>query len=143
MSFDLQIVNGDLSIANNGDLAIVEDVQKLIQDILKMCITPAGALAFYPWFGSVMSRGLIGSVYDDRFLTSTSISQLTSSLNNLKALQLEQAKTSQPITPGEHIAAIKSIDVQRSTNDPRYFAVYVSVITKALTKANTSFTVGI
>jgi len=143
MSFDLQIINGDLAISNTGDLAIVEDTQKLIQDILKMCITQAGALPFYPWYGSAIGKTLIGNVYDDRFLTSTSTSQLTSSLNNLKSLQLEQAKTSQPITPGEHIAAIQNVVVQRSTNDPRYFAVFVSVITKALTKANTSFNVGL
>ena len=41
MSFDLKITNGDLVI-NNGLLTIVVDSEKLIQDILKICLILIG-----------------------------------------------------------------------------------------------------
>ena len=60
MSFDLQIIAGDLVI-NNGQLQTVTDSNKLVQDILKICLTAAGSNPLQPWYGSFISRTLVGN----------------------------------------------------------------------------------
>ena len=57
MSFDLKIINGDLVI-KNGQLTTVVDSEKLIQDILKICLTEAGSNPMQPWYGSSISPGV-------------------------------------------------------------------------------------
>ena len=39
MSFDIKISQGDLAIGSDGDLARVEDTDKLVQDVLKILMT--------------------------------------------------------------------------------------------------------
>jgi hypothetical protein len=141
MSFDLKINNGDVAIGNNGDFAIVEDTEKLTQDILKVAITQAGGNPWFPWYGSLVSKTLLGSAYDTEFIVSMGQSQLNSAIENIRSLQTVQAKSSQPITAGEHIAAIEFINIDRNKTDPRFFKVSISVITKALTRVNTNFIV--
>jgi hypothetical protein len=143
MSFDLKIVNGDLSLGSNKDLAKVENSEKLIQDILKICITPVGSNPYNPWYGSALSKGLIGNTLDDRFLKIMGSSQISSVLGNLKSLQQEQARTSQKITASEHIAAVEAANIERSQTDLRFFRVSISVVSKALTRVNTGFKVGL
>ncbi len=86
MSFDLKIKNGDLVI-NNGLLQTVIDSEKLIQDILKMCLTTAGTNPLHPWYGSFLSRTIIGNPNASEILVQISKSQLTTALENLKNLQ--------------------------------------------------------
>ncbi len=40
MSFDLKLDNGDLRISNTGDITTIRDNEKLLQDAMKILITP-------------------------------------------------------------------------------------------------------
>ena len=102
MSFDLKITNGDL-VLENGDFKIVQDSEKLIQDILKMALTEAGSNPLYPWYGSFISRSIIGSSLDVGITFQIAQSQLQNSIENLKNLQVAQLKSGQKVSADEQI----------------------------------------
>lgn len=139
MSFDLKIQNGDLVIAGSGDLAKVENTEKLIQDILKMVTVRLGSNPFFPWYGSPMSDTLIGSPLSFEFLETLASSQLRTSLETLQKLQKAQSASGQKVTPAEMLAAIQEVRIERNQTDPRYFRVIIKALTKALTPAVTVF----
>jgi hypothetical protein len=138
MSFDLKIMNGDLVI-NNGQLQTVIDSEKLIQDILKICLTEAGSNPLHPGYGSFVSRTLIGNAEDTSILVQIGKSQLTTCLENLKSLQKSQVESFQRVSADEQISAILNVSVMRSIPDPRLFNISISVMTKGLKPITTSF----
>lgn len=140
MSFDFRIVNGDLQVGQDGDLARIENTEKLIQDILKIAITPLGSNQFYPWYGSPVSRSLVGTAFDAEFLSSIATAQLQNSLENLQKLQQAQ-QTVQRVTPFEQLAALRSVRIERNNVDPRYFVVIINAVTRALSEVRTGFEV--
>ncbi len=140
MSFDLKIAGGDFVI-KNGDLQKVVDTEKLIQDILKICLTTAGSNPVHPWYGSHISKTLVGSVLDNPMLVQIAKSQLNSALENLKNLQNLQLKSFQRMSAEEQIASIMDISVQRNQLDPRLFDIRISVVSKSLKPVSTDFTV--
>ena len=140
MSFDLKVKNGDLQLLG-GDFQTVTDTEKLVQDILKICLTTAGADPLNPWYGSFISRTLIGSVLDTSITVQVAQSQLQSAIENLKSLQTAQIKSFQAVSPAEQISAILDISITRNATDPRIFNVGVRVLSKALTPVATTFNV--
>jgi phage baseplate assembly protein W len=140
MSFDLKIISGDLAISN-GDLKIVTDTEKLIQDILKICLTTAGTNPLQPWYGSFLSRTIIGSPQATSMLVQIGKSQLTTALDNLVALQQLQVKSFQRVSADEQISAISDISITRNQIDPRLFYVQIKVLTKGLKPITTAFRV--
>ena len=138
MSFDFRISEGDISIGANGDIAKVEDTEKLIQDILKIAITPLGGNPFYPWYGSPISKSLVGSPFPMEFISSVASSQLRNALETLMKLQKTQI-AAQIVSPFEQLAAIQETRIERNQVDPRFFTVIIKVLTRALTTAQTSF----
>lgn len=133
MSFDLKLMNGDLSVGTNGDLAIVENTDKLIQDVLKILSTQLGANPFIPWYGCPITKSLIGQSYEDTFVTNIASGQLETSINMLQKLQKEQLRNNQLVSASEQIAAIQNIFVDRNPIDPRFYSVNVNILTKAFT----------
>lgn len=140
MSFGLKINDGDLVIGDNGDFKQVEGTAKLIQDVLKILITPLGGNIFYPWYGSLLSKSLIGQAFDFELLSTVSSSQIQTTIESLQRLQQRQA-LEQRVTPFEHIAAIKRVMVERNRVDPRFFTVHVELATRALSVTQVDFTV--
>lgn len=140
MSFDLKIKNSDLVIIN-GQLQTVVDSEKLIQDILKMCLTTAGSNPIHPWYGSFISRTIVGNPNHSSVLIQIGKSQLTTALQNLKDLQDLQVKSFQRVSADEHISAITDISIQQSNIDPRLFNVTVRALTKGLKPITTAFRV--
>lgn len=140
MSYDLKINAGDL-VLQSGDLKKVIDSEKLIQDILKLCLTTAGTNPLIPWYGSFLSRSIIGTAMDEGMLIQIAKSQLTSALENLKSLQDLQIKTFQNVTADEQLASVLDISVLRNINDYRLFDVKIRAITKGLKPATTAFRV--
>jgi len=141
MSFDFKLIEGDLVIGTNGDLDTVENTDKLIQDILKMLLTPTGANIFFPWYGSLLSSAIIGSPMEDEFIETAATIQITTALQTLQTLQREQMASFQKVTPSELLAAIKEVAVERSQVDPTYYAISVRILTKDLKTAVASFNV--
>ena len=140
MSYDLKINKGDLVI-EQGDLKNVTDSEKLIQDILKICLTTAGTNPLAPWYGSFLSRSIIGNPMEDIAIVQIAKSQLNSALENLKNLQDLQLKSFQPVTADEQLGAILDVSVIRNNDEPRLFDVTIKAITKGLKPITTAFRV--
>lgn len=140
MSFDLKIINGDLVI-QNGDLRTVTDSEKLIQDILKICLTNVGSNPLNPGYGSFLSRTIIGNPMYTSTVVQIAKSQLNSCLTGLQNLQQKQIKSRQRMTADEQLAAITDISVVRSATDPRLFNVKIKAITKGFKPITTAFQV--
>lgn len=140
MSFDLKINKGDLVISQ-GDLKTVVDSEKLIQDILKMALTTAGSNPIHPWYGSFISRTLIGNPNQSSVLVQIAKSQLTTSLQNLQQLQNMQVQSYQRVSADEQIATISDISIVQSQVDPRLFDVVIKALTKGLKPITTAFRV--
>lgn len=143
MSFDLKIVDGDLSLSNKRDLAVVEREEKLIQDILKIVSTPLGSNFFHPWYGSPITSTLVGTAYTSNFISAVATTQLRNSLEALKSLQAEQVKSNQIVTPQEQIASIQNVAVDRNVVDPRFFSVVLTVLNKVFRQVETSFAISL
>lgn len=139
MSYDLKIKNGDI-LFENGDVKKVVDTDKLIQDILKICLTDVGSNPINPWYGSYLSRSVIGNPEDSGLLVQLAKSQLSSALENLKKLQSLQVNAFQKVSPSEHISSILDVSVVRNAVDPRLYDIRISVLTKSLTPVTTGFT---
>lgn len=140
MSFDLKIMNGDLVIVQ-GKIKTVTDSEKLIQDILKMALTTAGSNPIHPWYGSFISRTLVGNPNYSSVLVQIAKSQLTTAMQNLKELQDIQVKSYQRVSADEQIATISDISIVHSRFDPRLFDVVIKALTKGLKPITTAFTV--
>lgn len=140
MSFDLALVDSDISIKPDGTLRTVTDTNKLKQDVVKIILTPLNSVRFHPWYGSDINEGLIGEVPTDSILFQKISGALTQSLNRLQTLQRSQA-TGQRVTPAEMIAAIRSVSVQRAIDDPRQVNVVVILLSKDLTAIEEIFSI--
>jgi hypothetical protein len=140
MSFDLKIVNGDL-VVNQGALQTVKDSEKLIQDILKICLTDVGSNPLHPSYGSFLSRSVVGNPLQTNVIVQIATSQLNTCLTNLQYLQQLQLKSFQKVSADEQIAAVTGISVLRSAFDPRLFNVKISCLTKGFQPVTTAFTI--
>lgn len=140
MSFDLKLKSGDLVI-KNGAIVTVQDSEKLIQDLLKVSLTTAGSNPLFPWYGTYVSRTLIGSSLDTSITVQVAQSQLQTAIQNLKSLQESQVKSGQIVSADEQINSIMDILINRNSNDPRLFDVKIKVISKGFKPITTAFTV--
>lgn len=140
MSFDLKIINGDLVITN-GALRTVVDSEKLTQDILKLALTTAGSNPIHPWYGSFISRTLVGNPNYSTMLVQIGKSQLTTALTNLKQLQNIQIQSFQRVSADEQLAAISDISINRNPIDPRFYNVVIKALSKGLKPITTAFNV--
>lgn len=140
MSFDLKIIGGDLVI-QNGALRTVVDSEKLIQDILKICLTTAGSNVLQPWYGSFISRTLVGNPNYTSSLVQIAKSQLATALNNLKQLQTIQLNSFQRISADEQLASITDISVLQSQINPTLFSITIQALSKGLKPITTAFSV--
>lgn len=140
MSIDLKIINGDLVI-NQGSLQTVQDSEKLIQDILKICLTDVGSNPLHPSYGSFLSRSVVGNAAETSVIVQIATAQLNTCLTNLQQLQQLQLKSFQKVSADEQLAAITGISVIRSANDPRLFNIKIRGLTKGYQPITTAFTV--
>lgn len=140
MSFDLKVKSKDLVLVN-GDFKLVKDSEKLIQDILKIALTSAGGNPSFPWYGSYVSRTLIGSGFDTSITFQLAQSQLQNSLEALKDLQQAQVRSGQRVSADEQISSIMDISINRNKKDPRLFDVRIKVLSKGFKPITTAFTV--
>lgn len=139
MSFDLELVDGDLVLKTDGTLKTVTDTPKLRQDILKIIMTSLGENKFHLWYGSGVSNA-IGKSYPENLLALEIETSIRQSLEKLQKLQVTQASL-QSVSLAETILKVDSVDVERSSTDPRQINIIVKLITKRLTLIEEVFTV--
>ena len=140
MSFDLKILNGDLVIANS-DFATVIGNDKLVQDLLKIALTESGGNVLNPWYGTLISKSIIGSVLQSNILLSVAQTQLQNAIENLKKLQNLQVASGQSVSPDEQISFIKDISIVQSKYDPRLYITTIDVLSRAFGKVSAVFTI--
>lgn len=140
MSYDLKIINKDLVI-NNSQLQTVIDSEKLIQDILKICLTTVGGNPFHPGYGSFLSRTIVGSSLSTDIIVQVAKSQLDTCLTNIQALQQIQLQSFQRVSADEQLAAVLGISIIRNSQDPRLFNVSIHALNKGFKPITTAFTV--
>lgn len=138
MSFDLKIESNDLVIGANGDVDIVQDNEKLGQEVVKGILTPLGGNRFFRWYGSAINLRTVGQILDDSILEMEAQRSVEDLLNNIIKLQKVQSRE-QYVSPGEMIASVRDISVLRNQEDPRQYEVVVSLITRQLTEVNETF----
>ena len=128
MTFELKLSQSGLVIGPDGDFVKVENRDKLYQDVIKLILTPLKGNKFFPWYGSAV-ESVLGNIIDQNFTSTMASSQISSALETLKKIQLEQGKT-QFLSLQEQLAAVKSISVHQNTVDPRYYQINVEIINK-------------
>ena len=140
MSFDLKLKYGDL-LLSNGDFKQVTGTDKLVQDILKICLTEMGANPLLPWYGSGINKSLIGSYLPNNITLQIAQSQLQNSLENLKKMQTAQFNSFQKVNADELIGGISDISIDRNKIDPRIFVVSIRILTKSFKTVDATFNV--
>jgi phage baseplate assembly protein W len=139
MSFDLEIINSDLKIKNDGSVKTISDTPKLRQDIIKIITTSLGSNKFHPWYGCAIGEATIGKNLPENVLDMEIKSSVEQSLDRLKTLQVAQTAT-QGVSLAEMIAEIGDIETGRNPIDPRQVNIVVSIMTKRLSKIEEIFT---
>lgn len=142
MSFDLKIINNDISISSSGDVEIVQNTDKLIQDVLKIVLTSQGSNKFYKWYGSTISQRVVGEVLGTYYTKIEITRSIQESLSNLISMQQKQS-IYQSVSPQETLMAINYIDIELDENDPRVYNIILSVLTQKMTVLETTFQVRI
>lgn len=107
MSFDLELKNGNLTLSNTGDLGTVNSTDKLIQDVTKLAVT-LGSNKLQSWYGTILSKAIIGTPFDLDFAKKIATEQLISAIETLKSLQTNQAQQ-QNVSASETISNIISL----------------------------------
>ena len=113
MSFDLRLNSGDVTLGADADFAIVIDGAKLVQDVIKMIVTPLGGNRFQQAIGSLINKRLVGQVLTAQNTITVLQSSIEEALITLQKLQKQQAQT-QSISPSETLVQINSINVERA-----------------------------
>jgi phage baseplate assembly protein W len=140
MSFDLALINNDLSVQADGKIRTVTDTPKLRQDIIKIVLTPLGSVKKHVWYGCSITEDIIGKALSDNMLVSLMRASITKSLERLKALQTTQS-TMQKVSLAEMIEMLGSVDAERDTDDQRKINIVISVFSKRLAKIEELFTI--
>lgn len=140
MSFDFQLIDGDIKIKSDGQVRTVTGIEKLKQDIVKIIVTPIGSSILHRWYGSSIDETVIGRPSNDGLKFEEIRTSIDESLDRLKKLQLAQA-SGQNVTQSEIINFVESVIVQRSIYDPRQINAIVSVITKDFSRVEEEFSV--
>ena len=139
MSFDLEIINGDLKIRSDGKIKTITDSAKLRQDIIKIIITSLGSNIFHPWYGCAIGESTIGKNLPENIFEMEIQTSIEQSLSKLKTLQMAQS-TGQKVSLAELIAEVGNIQAGRNPIDPRQINIAVTILTKRLTNIEEVFT---
>lgn len=132
MSFDLKLLNGDISIGRNGTVETVFDNDKLRQDIIKILFTKLGENKFHVTYGSNLSKLEIGGIIDQEIVELDIQSSAEDGIKKLISMQINQSRA-QYLTPGESAIGIKDIVIERDKKHPYIYNILVSVYTKKYT----------
>lgn len=134
MSFDLQVLNGDL-VYSQGDVNIVENGQLLVQECVKILSTPLGSNTYIPGYGSTVDM-VIGSAFTGSFSSDIATQQTLSALEMLQKNQQDQLKQNQIVTQDEQLAGVLNCYVSRAPYDLRLFVLAITIVSKAFQAQN-------
>lgn len=128
MSFDIKIVNGDISFDGQGRAELVRNNNKLVQSVLKLISTSLGSDPFEPGYGLGITVDSLGSVTTASVTTQKLEAEILSGIQVLQAEQQTLART-QVLTPGEIIQNIDFVVVEQDASDPRQYNIFIELTT--------------
>lgn len=111
MSYDLQLLNGDISFGPDGNPVLVTNKDKLAQDIAKILMTRQGADLGSVQYGSKLQDAL-GQPFDFNILQTMIAKNVSEALTFLQSLQLVQG-TKQAMTFEEVIGSVDAVAVSQ------------------------------
>ena len=114
MSYDLQLLNGDINFGVDGNPITVEDDAKLAQDISKIMLTPVGSDPGNTQYGTKL-RGVLGRPMDFSTIQGVVAKTVSQALTLLQSLQTVQA-TIQTLTYPEMIGVVNAIAVVQTAD---------------------------
>jgi len=123
----------DIEYDPSGDLIIVENEEKLIQDVAKIVSTIKGSNTEHAWYGTSL-ESLIGYSLLPSFVKSQISVEIQNAVRDLKDLQVKQTEY-QDVTAREFINSIRNLAITQNTSDPSYWQVQADIITQARTNA--------
>jgi len=130
MSFDLRLVNGSFQLGPNGDFQLARNQEKLSQDVIKIIATAVGTNLAHKWYGSIIPDKIVGSGLRQDLLKAEIVKSITSSIENLKSLQEQQARAGQVLAPNEAILSLEAVQVLPSS-DPRAVIIVITIKTRS------------
>lgn len=142
MSFDLKLTGGDIELSG-GAPALVQNKDKLIQDVLKILFTTTGENTVHPWYGTPLLARAVGQSANSSVVQTEIADAVSYGINNLKTLQQLQQADNQFVTPQELIANIVNVDARLSEQDKRKLVVSIQIQARSNELIEESFVVSV
>lgn len=142
MSFGLKITNGDIELSG-GSISLLQNKDKLIQDVLKILFTSTGENKIHPWYGTPLLSRVVGQSTISDVIEKEVIDAISYGLGNLKTLQQLQEQDSQFVTPQEMLASVKKIEVKLNEQDKRKLVISIEIVARSNELITESFIVNV
>jgi len=142
MSFDLKLTGGDIELSK-GTPAVVQNKDKLIQDVLKMLFTTTGENSIHPWYGTPLLSRAVGQSANSDIVRAEIGSAIEYGINNLKTLQQMQEADNQFLTPQELILRLKSVNAELNEFDRRKLVVSIEITARSNELIAESFVISV
>lgn len=142
MSFGLKITNGDIELSG-GSISLLQNKDKLIQDVLKILFTSTGENKIHPWYGTPLLSRVVGQSTISDVIEKEVIDAISYGLGNLKTLQQLQEQDSQFVTPQEMLASVKKIGVKLNEQDKRKLVISIEIVARSNELITESFVVNV
>jgi len=118
----------DFEYDETGNLIIVENEEKLAQDLRKIVITIKGSNTEHLWYGTNLDS-LIGNAYLPDFIEMQLSAEIQNAVRDLKSLQVQQ-ENYQEVTDREFVNYIDNLEIERSSVDPMTWSINADIITQ-------------
>lgn len=133
MSFDIRVIEGDISLGAGGDVDRVMNSDKLAQDVIKVLNTPIGSSPLNLNYGSTLTIEQVGEpIINPGAVVARTTAAIQQALEQLIAMQ-DQQRSFQRITDAETIVDFESPLVEQDSVEPRQFNIVVNAISRDLT----------
>jgi len=142
LSFGLKITNGDIELSG-GSISLLQNKDKLIQDVLKILFTSTGENKIHPWYGTPLLSRVVGQSTISDVIEKEVIDAISYGLGNLKTLQQLQEQDSQFVTPQEMLASVKKIEVKLNEQDKRKLVISIEIVARSNELITESFIVNV
>lgn len=117
----------DIAFDSLGRVNTVSDTEKLLQDAFIYSFTELGSDPYFNYIGTVIHQ-IIGRKFVYGQSSSNIVLTTTDSLETLQQLQNIQGRI-QEVTDEETLQALKSVNLDRDTNDPTLF--YLTIVIRS------------
>jgi len=142
MSFDLKLTRGDIELSG-GAPVLVQNKDKLLQDVLKILFTATGENQLHPWYGTPLLSRAVGQASNLEILRTEVMDAINFGLGNLKTLQQMQQQDNQFVTPQEMILKVTNVDAQLNELDSRKLVVSIGLVARSSELVEESFIINV